>query len=83
MHKIEVKFTDEDGNIHHYFFSDDLLTDEEIEEYAKGVYGQDDEIWKRITNGFILGAKWGRDVLRARQQQLPLMQNVLNKNHNQ
>ena len=65
--KIEVKITDTDGNVHQYVVSGLLLSDEEIEEYAKGVYGEESEIWKRITNSFIVGAKWARDVLKSRQ----------------
>lgn len=69
--KIEVKITDEDGNVQQYVVSGSLLSDEEIEEYAKGVYGEEGEIWKRITNSFIIGAKWARDVLKARQRNAP------------
>ena len=65
--KIEVKITDESGNINQYVIGGYSLADEEIEEYAKGVYGEEGEIWKRITNSFIIGAKWARDVLNARQ----------------
>lgn len=67
--KIELKITDDAGNVQQYAVSDPLLSDKEIEEYAKGVYGEDGEIWKRITNSFIIGAKWARDVLKARQNQ--------------
>ena len=64
--KIEFKITDDDGNVQQYIISDSLLSDKEIEEYAKGVYGNDGEIWQRITNSFILGAKWARDVLNSK-----------------
>lgn len=67
--KIEVKITDEAGNVQQYVVSGSLLSDKEIEEYAKGVYGGEGEIWQRITNSFIIGAKWARDVLKARQRQ--------------
>ena len=43
--KIEVKITDEAGNVQQYVVSGSLLSDEEIEEYAKGVYGEEGEIW--------------------------------------
>ena len=65
--KIEVKITDESGNINQYVIGGSSLSDEEIEEYAQGVYQQEGELWKRITNSFIIGAKWARDVLNARQ----------------
>lgn len=65
--KIEVKITDEAGNVQQYVVCGSLLSDEEIEEYAKGVYEEEGEICKRITNSFILGAKWSRDVLKSRQ----------------
>lgn len=65
--KIEVKITDESGNINQYVIGGCSLSDKEIEEYAKGVYGEEGELWKRITNSFIIGAKWARDVLNARQ----------------
>jgi hypothetical protein len=66
--KIEVKITDEAGNVQQYVVSGSLLSDEEIEEYAKSVYGEKVEHWKRITNSFIVGAKWARDVLKTRQR---------------
>ena len=66
--KIEVKITDESGSIKQYTVGGSSLSDEEIEEYAKGVYGEEGDIWKRITNSFIIGAKWARDVLNARQR---------------
>ena len=66
--KIEVKITDEAGNVQQYVVSGSLLSDEEIEEYAKGVYGEEGEILERITNSFIVGAKWARDVLKSRQR---------------
>jgi hypothetical protein len=46
---------------------DNPLTDQEIEESAKYVYCSNDEEWIRITNSFIVGAKWARDNIRARQ----------------
>lgn len=67
--KIEVKITDDAGDVKQYVVSGSMLSDEEIEEYAKGVYGEEEEeLWKRITNSFIVGAKWARDVLNARQR---------------
>lgn len=65
--KIELRITDESGNINQYVIGGSSLSDQEIEEYAKGVYGEEGELWKRFTNGFIIGAKWARDVLNARK----------------
>ena len=65
--KIEVKITDESGNIKQYTVGGSSLSDEEIEKYAQGADGEEGDIWKRITNSFIIGAKWARDVLNARQ----------------
>ena len=39
--KIELKITDESGNIKQYTVGGSSLSDEEIEEYAKGVYGEE------------------------------------------
>jgi|GEM_PF-5273758 len=71
MNKIELKITDDNGDVQYYIISDLLLSDEEIEEYAKSVYGEQEDIWKRITNSFIIGAKWARDVLKKRQYNSP------------
>ena len=65
---IEVKITDADGKIERHVVIGTSISDDEIEEYANAVYSQEDEIWKRITNSFIIGAKWARDVLKARQE---------------
>ena len=42
--KIEVKITDEAGNINQYVIGGCSLSDEEIDEYAKGVYGEEGEL---------------------------------------
>jgi hypothetical protein len=37
--KIEVKITDETGNIQQYVVSNSSLSNKEIEEYAQSIYG--------------------------------------------
>ena len=67
--KIELRITDNDGNVTEQSLIYVKLTDEEIEQYAASGYGEDGELWKRITNSFIVGAKWARDVLYSRVKQ--------------
>ena len=63
--KIEVKITDDAGNVQQYVVSGSLPTDEEIENVAKGydnsMSSMAESIW--MPEGFKEGAKWMRKKL--------------------
>jgi hypothetical protein len=72
--KIEIT---NDNTKHVITVGPSLLTDEEIKEYSLNVYDEmqftdehkDDahRKWKKLTNSFMLGAKWARDTVVSRQ----------------
>lgn len=63
--KIEVKITDEAGNVHQYVVSGSLPTDNDIEKVAKGydnsMSSMSESVW--MPEGFKEGAKWMRKKL--------------------
>lgn len=61
--KIEVKITDEAGNVQQYVVSGSLPTDEEISKQARKYDVEDlNDAISRI-GGFVVGAKWMRDLI--------------------
>jgi hypothetical protein len=56
--KIEVKITDEAGNVQQYVVSGSLPTDEEISKQAKKYDVEDMNDAINRIGGFIVGAKW-------------------------
>ncbi len=63
--KIEVKITDEAGNVQHYVVIGSLPTDNDIEKVAKGydnsMSSMAESVW--MPEGFKEGAKWMRKKL--------------------
>lgn len=69
---MKIEITDENNGTKHVItVGPSLLTDEEIKEYSLNVYdemeGHEHMKWKQLTNSFMLGAKWARDIMASRQ----------------
>ena len=63
--KIEVKITDDAGNVQQYVVSGSLPTDEDISKKAQEARVDDINDSINRVGGFIVGATWMRDLLKG------------------
>lgn len=63
--KIQVKITDEAGNVQQYVVSGSLPTDEDISKKAQEARVDDINDSINRVGGFIVGATWMRDLLKG------------------
>lgn len=63
---IQIKITDKNGNIQQYNFKEEILTDAEIEKFAKDTFSEPNHISDRLINCCIIGATWARNKMIAR-----------------
>ena len=63
--KVEIKITDEAGNVQQYVVSGSLPTDEDISKKAQEARVNDINDSINRVGGFIVGATWMRDLLKG------------------
>lgn len=65
--EIQLKITDSTGKVESFVIGNELISDKEIEEFAKTMYCEDGNSIK-LKNSFSVGAKWARDIIKSRQK---------------